>query len=74
MKKNFKRQYKKIKRQVKKSWHYILRKIARFILGFERCPIDNRKDYKGILFDASLAMLIVIMSGLVFAGMFLIFN
>lgn len=70
MKKNLKRQCKKIKR----AWHYILRKIARFILGFERCPIDNRKDYKGILFDASLAVLVVFLWGVAFAGMFLIFN
>lgn len=70
MKKNLKRQYKKIKR----AWRHILRKIARFIMGFERCPIDNRKDYKGILFDASLAVLVVFLWGVAFAGMFLIFN
>lgn len=74
MKKNLKRQYKKIKRQAKKSWRYILRKVARFILSFERCPIDNRKDYQGILFDAFLAVLVVFLWGMAFAGMFLIFN
>lgn len=70
MKKNLKRQYKKIK----KAWRHILRTIAQFILSFERCPIDNRKDYKGILFDAFLAVLVMLLWGVAFVGMFLIFN
>lgn len=74
MKKNLKRQCKKIKRQAKKSWRHILRKVARFILSFERCPIDNRKDYQGILFDGFISVLIILISFVVFAGMFLIFN
>lgn len=74
MRKNFKRQYNKIKRQAKKAWRHILRKIARFILGFERCPIDNRKDYKGILFDGFISVLVILISFVAFAGMFLIFN
>ena len=74
MKKNLKRQYKKIKRQAKKSWRNILRKVARFILSFERCPIDNRKDYQGILFDGFISVLIILISFVAFAGMFLIFN
>lgn len=29
---------------MKKLYHKIMRKIARFIIGFESCPIECRRD------------------------------
>lgn len=31
---------------LKRFYRKTMRRLARFILGFERCPTDCRKDYK----------------------------
>ena len=36
----------KIKRSFYKWFRRRRRNLARFILGFENCPIDNRKSFK----------------------------
>ena len=51
---------------MKKIYHKTMRRLARFVHGFDRCPIDCKKDFKGQilkvfdLFIGSIVFFVVI--------------
>ena len=47
----------KIKRNFYRWFRRKRRNLARFILGFDNCPVDNRKSFKDkILYDIFVAV------------------
>lgn len=63
----------KIKRNFHRWLRYQRRNLARFILGFDDCPIDNRKSFKGeILYGAS--MLAISFMTIMFFAFFLLLS
>ena len=57
-----------MKKRIYKIFRRIRRNIARFIVGYDRCPADCRKNYKEIA--AATAKAILFTAGVV--GIFLI--
>lgn len=43
---------------MKRLFRRVMRKVARFILGFGNCPIGCRKDYKSTIVDVIDAFLL----------------
>lgn len=58
----------KMKKRIYKFFRRIRRNIARFIVGYDRCPADCRKNYKEIAATTAEAILIVA----VIVGFFLV--
>ena len=48
----------KIKRSFYRWFRRRRRNLARFILGFENCPIDNRKSFKTEILHGALILMI----------------
>ena len=63
-----------MKKRIYKFLHRTRRNIARFIVGYDRCPADYRKNYKEIA--AAMAEAILIAAGVVgiFFAIALLFN
>ena len=57
-----------MKRRIYKIFRRTRRNIARFIVGYDRCPVDCRKNYKEIA--AATAEAILIVAGII--GIFLV--
>lgn len=43
---------------MKRLYRRVMRKVARFILGFDNCPTSCRKDYKSAIIDVIDAFLL----------------
>lgn len=54
----------KIKRNFYRWFRRKRRNLARFILGFEDCPIDNRKSFKAEILRGIL--ILVVSTGMMF--------
>lgn len=63
-----------MKKKIYKIFRRTRRNIARFIVGYDRCPADCRKNYKEIA--AATVEAILIVAGIVgiFLTMALLFN
>ena len=48
----------KIKRNFYRWFRRRRRNLARFILGFENCPIDNRKSFKAEILRGALISMV----------------
>lgn len=48
----------KIKKDVYRWFRHKRRNLARFILGFENCPIDNRKSFKAEILRGALISMV----------------
>ena len=48
----------KIKRSFYRWFRLRRRNLARFILGFENCPIDNRKSFKAEILHGALILMV----------------
>ena len=57
-----------MKKRIYKFFRRVRRNIARFIVGYDRCPADCRKNYKEIA--AATAEVILIVAGII--GIFLV--
>lgn len=49
-----------------KIYRRLMRKLARFILGFERCPADCRKNYRQILVNVISGLLLSLVAAVFF--------
>lgn len=58
-----------MKKEINRLFRRIRRSTARYIVGFDACPMDNRKNYHKMLDDclAMLAMGIVVFLFLILA-------
>lgn len=60
-----------MKKRIYKIFRHARRNIARFIVGYDRCPADCRKNYKEIAAATSEAILIVaVIVGIFFGDCF----
>ena len=57
----------KMKKKIYKIFRRTRRNIARFIVGYDRCPADCRKNYKQLLTITFKAVLLVVVA----VGLFL---
>ena len=57
----------KIKRNFYRWLRYQRRNLARFIVGFDNCPTDNRRNFKGEIMYCISAMAISLMMVMFFA-------
>ena len=60
--------------QVKRLYRKMMRKVCRYILGFERCPIDCKREYKEMTLVVIDAFIVTFVSILILLGLFLITN
>ena len=60
----------KIKRNFYRWFRRRRRNLARFILGFENCPIDNRRNFKAEILHG--ALISVASAGMMFVFVFFV--
>ena len=58
----------KMKKRIYKIFRHARRNVARFIVGYDRCPVECRKNYKQLAFFAFEVILLVA----VFVSLFLV--
>ena len=63
-----------MKKRIYKIFRHARRNIARFIVGYDRCPADCRKNYKEIAAATAEAILIVAVIVGIFLVVALLFN
>ena len=63
-----------MKKRIYKIFRRTRRNIARFIIGYDRCPADCRKNYKEIAAATAEAILIVAVIVGIFLMIALLFN
>lgn len=52
----------KIKKKIKKFLFYLRRDICRAIVSYDNCPVDCRKNYKGIFTNILNSLLLAIVA------------
>ena len=57
---------------VYRVYRRMMRKFARFILGFDNCPVSCRKNYREIAMDVVDAMLLCIITIALFGALAII--
>lgn len=55
-----------MKKEIIRAYRHTRRDIARYIVGFDACPVDNRKNYSKI-FEKALAVFGMGVAGFVFS-------
>lgn len=55
-----------MKKELNRIFRRVRRTVARYIVGFDDCPIDNRKNYRQV-FDNALAVVGMGVMGFIFS-------
>ena len=63
-----------MKKRIYRFFHRARRNVARYIVGYDRCPADCRKNYKEIAAATAEAILIVAVIVGIFLVVALLFN
>lgn len=59
------------KRFVRKTFRIARKRVCRYIVGFDRCPIGYRKNYKQIILDGLTCIVLILVSTIAFSAMIL---
>lgn len=54
------KEFSKMKKEIYRIFRRARRNVARFIVGYDRCPVECRKNYNQLVFSGFKAVLLVV--------------
>ena len=64
----------KMKKEIKKAFRRVRRNVCRYIIGFDTCPKECRKNYKQIAINVACGFGLAVVATLFFSVVVLFFS